>query len=200
MNRFVRHAGAAAALSFVLAVLVFGAALDGYFQHLHPVALLGAAGVPRATAFNALAFVLPGALAAWQTWALRTTLPADAPASARIGLQLVLLSALAFALQGLLPLDPRDLDALATRLHATAWMLWWIAYAPGALLLGSAAWRARPRRVLPFVAHLLGAASVLCLALAAERWLGAGIAQRLAFAAWFGWLVLAPFLIADDRM
>ena len=86
MNRFDRHAGAAAAFSFVLALLVFGTALEGYSQRLHPVALLGAAGVPRATAFNALAFVLPGALAAWQAWAMGTALPAAAPAVARIGL------------------------------------------------------------------------------------------------------------------
>jgi len=196
VNRYLRHAGSAAALSFASAVLVFGAALEGYSQQLHPVALLGAAGVPRATAFNALAFVLPGAFAAYQAWALRTTLPAGTPAPARIGLQLALLSALAFALQGLLPLDPSDLDAYATRLHATAWMLWWIAFVPGALLLASAAWRARPRRVPPLVAHLVGAAAVVCFAMVAERWLGAGIAQRLAFAAWFGWLVLAP-AIAD---
>jgi len=200
MKRFDRRAGAAAALSFVLAVLAFGAALEGYSQQLHPVALLGALGMPRATAFNALAFVLPGALAAGQAWALRTRLPAGASASARIGLQLVLLSTLAFALQGLLPLDARDLDADATRLHAIAWMLWWIAFVPGALLLASAAWRARPRRVVPGVVHLLGAASVVCFALAAERWLGAGIAQRFAFAAWFGWLVLATALVTDDRV
>lgn len=198
MNRAARHAGAFAALLFIASLLGFGAAIEGYSQRLHPVALLGAAGIPHAVAFNALAFLLPGSLAAWQAWSLRSALPPHARASARIGLQMVLLSALAFALQGLLPLDPRDLDGTVSRLHAAAWMLWWIAFAPGALLLASAAQRARPRRVVAFLVHLLAAVSVVCLALPAERWLGAGIAQRLAFAAWFGWLVLAPVSAVRD--
>jgi hypothetical membrane protein len=191
----MRLAGVAAVLLFAGSVLGFGAALDGYSHQAHPAGLLGAAGIPRAMAFNLLAFVLPGALAAWLAWRLRTRLPADAPFSARIGLQLVLLSALAFASQGVLPLDPRDLDAHATRLHASAWMLWWIAFVPGVLLLAMAALRARSRRVMAFVVHLLAAVSVIGFALPAERWLGAGIAQRLAFAAWFGWLVLVPAFV-----
>lgn len=194
MNHVMRRAGFAAAASFVPAVLAFGHALDGYSQSLHPVALLGATGVPRALAFNLLAFVLPGALAGCQAWALRTALPVQASAAARIGLQLVLLSALAFALQGLLPLDPRDLDDRASRLHATAWMLWWIAFVPGALLLALGAWRAR--RPSSSIVHLLAALLVACFALLAERWLGAAVAQRLAFAAWLGWLLLAPWCVS----
>ena len=199
MNRAMHLVGIVAALLFAGCVLGFGAVLDGYLHQLHPAGLLGAAGIPRAMAFNVLAFALPGALAAWLAWRLRTTLVADAPFSARIGLQLVLLSALAFATQGVLPLDPRDLDAYATRLHASAWMLWWIAFVPGALLLASAAWRARPRRLMSSVMHLLAAVSVIGFALPAERWLGAGIAQRLAFAAWFGWLILAPAFVPQKH-
>lgn len=199
MNRATRLAGIVAALLFAGSVLGFGAVLDGFSHQVHPAGLLGATGIPRALAFNALAFVLPGVLAAWLAWRSRTRLPAGAPFSSRIGLQLVLLSALAFASQGVLPLDSRDLDAHATRLHASAWMLWWIAFVPGALLLAWAAWRDRPRRLMSFVVHLLAAGSVIGFALPAERWLGAGIAQRLAFAAWFGWLVLAPAFADDTR-
>jgi hypothetical membrane protein len=199
MNHAMRLVGVAGALLFAGSVLGFGVVLDGYSHQLHPAGLLGAAGIPRAMMFNVLAFVLPGALAAWLAWRLRATLPADAPFSARIGLQLVLLSALAFASQGVLPLDPRDLDAYATRLHASAWMLWWIAFVPGVLLLAMAALHTRQRRVMAFVVHLLAAVSVIGFALPAERWLGAGITQRLAFAAWFGWLVLAPAFAGDTR-
>jgi len=199
VNRVMHLVGVAAALLFAGSMLGFGAILEGYLHQVHPAGLLGAAGIPRALAFNAFAFVLPGALAAWLAWRLRAALPADAPFSTRIGLQLVLLSALAFASQGVLPLDPRDLDACATRLHASAWMLWWIAFVPGALLLAWAAWRARPRRLMSLVLHLLAAVSVIGFALPAERWLGAGIAQRLAFAAWFGWLVLVPAFADDTR-
>lgn len=199
VNRAMRLAGIAAAMLFAGSVLGFGAVLDGYSHQGHPAGLLGAMGIPHAMAFNLLAFVFPGALAAWLARRLRTRLPADAPFSARIGLQLVLLSALAFASQGVLPLDPRDLDAHATRLHASAWMLWWIAFVPGAMSLAAAALRARPRRVMAFIVHLLAAVAVIGFALPAERWLVAGVAQRLAFAAWFGWLILAP-AFADDTL
>ena len=57
-----RYLGLIAATAFVLAVAGFGAALPGYLQGSHPVALLGAAGVPHALGFNLLAFVLVGGL------------------------------------------------------------------------------------------------------------------------------------------
>src|SRR5690606_34606254 len=47
----------AAGICFALALAGFGSALTGYAQLHYPVALLGAAGVPRATAFNLLGFV-----------------------------------------------------------------------------------------------------------------------------------------------
>ena len=43
---------------------------------------------------------------------------------------LVQLSALAFAAQGVVPLDPEDTDATASRLHVLAWMLWQLLSAP----------------------------------------------------------------------
>src|SRR3546814_20130668 len=63
------------------------------------------------------------------------------------------LSALAFAAQGLLPLDPRDLEADASRMHATMWTLWWVALLPAAVLLAFASRSRGPSRAL-------GAASV----------------------------------------
>ena len=41
------------------AALAFAPWLDGYSHARHPLALLGAHGVPHATAFAALAYVLP---------------------------------------------------------------------------------------------------------------------------------------------
>jgi hypothetical protein len=140
-----RAAAAAAGLVFVLAVLLSGAGLDGYSHRVLPVGVLGAHAVAHATAFNYAAFVLPGALAAWLAWHRRGLLPASAGWPARLGTGMVLLSALAFALQGLLPLDLGNLDGRASRLHAAAWTLWWVAFVPGALLLALAANRAGPR-------------------------------------------------------
>ena len=62
--RLLPLTGALAALVFVGAVAGFGVALSGYSQVWHPVAVLGAKGVPHALGFNLLGFVLTGVLAA----------------------------------------------------------------------------------------------------------------------------------------
>jgi hypothetical protein len=175
-------AAAAGGLLWGAAVLGFGAMLEGYVQSQHPVALLGARGIERAFAFNALGFVLPGLLVAWAALRLRGSLDA-AGWLERIGAHLWMLSALAFAAQGLVPLDPEDLDARASRLHATVWSLWWIAFLPGALLL---ALRSRG-----FALALLVAAAVVAVAVLLAP---AGFAQRVAVAAWFA------LLAASGRM
>jgi hypothetical protein len=172
-NRTTDAAAAAAGLLWLVVTLGFGAMLDGYSHTRHPVALLGARGIERALAFNLSGFVLPGLLAAWAAIRLRGAL-GDAGWPARIGAHLWLLSALAFAAQGLLPLDPQDLDARMSRLHATAWSLWWIAFLPGALML---ALRSRGFAI----ALLLAAVVVVAAALLTP----AGLSQRIAIVAWF---------------
>lgn len=188
-------AAALAAGVLCLASLVgFALPLPGYIHALMPVGLLGAIGVPRAQAFNALGFVVPGVLMAWSALGLRAALVL-APAGmadgatagrgigwARIGATLWLLSAMAFAAQGIWPLDPRDLDGATSQRHATMWTLWWIAFVPGGLMLAMGLWR--QRRVAATWA-LVGAA-VLLLFAAMPPWLLSGpIAQRVALAAWF---------------
>lgn len=190
MTSVARVAGVAAALLFAAALVAFGVALDGYSHALHPVALLGASGFPHALAFNLLGFVLPGVLAVVVTIALRAALPADSGWPSRIGVQLVFISALAFIAMGLLPLDPTDLESQTSSLHGTAWMLWSLAFVPGALLVAAGCWRtpawalfarltALTAVALPVVAFLLAGA------------LPTAVAQRVAFGLWFGWLILA---------
>jgi hypothetical membrane protein len=190
MSRTSSIAGPAAALVFVAALLGFGLALPGYSQSAHPVAVLGAKGVPHALGFNLLGFVLAGVLAAVAALDLRRRLPGDAGWTLRVGAQLTLLSAVGFVAMGLLPLDPEDLDNPASSLHATAWMLWWVAFVPGALLValglrGRTHWR--PLARISVVAALL----VLFVALLAVELMPAGIAQRFGYAAWLGWLCIA---------
>jgi len=185
-----RHAGSLAALCGVLAALVFGTALEGYSQTRHPLALLGAHGMPRALAFNLTGFVLPGLLAAVAAIALRARLPGDAGWRERIGAQLLLLSALAFAAQGLLPLDPDDLDGPISRWHTTAWTLWWIASAAGAasVAVGLAVrqgWRAFAG------AALMASVLIAGFSLSPPGILPVGIASRVALVAWIGLFVLA---------
>ena len=181
----------AAVLAVVLCVgaaLAFAPWLDGYSHARHPLALLGAHGVPHATAFAALAYVLPGLLDAWVAVQARGRLPDTGGFGARLGVWMLAISALAFALQGLLPLDARDLDSAASRLHAAAWTLWWVAFVPGAALLAWGQARASMRSA-PWFA---GAALLVLLLLAAlpQPLLPAAIAQRVALAAW-----LASYLV-----
>lgn len=199
MNRWSSHYVAAlcafgAGLICLASLVAFALPLPGYVHALMPVGLLGAHGVPRAGAFNLLAFIAPGALMAWSALRLRAGL-AGGPAvnvqagqapvadwSARIGASLWLISAIAFAAQGLWPLDPRDLDGATSQRHASMWTLWWIAFVPGALLLAAGLWRAR--RVA--AAWALGGGVLVLLFAALPPWLLPGpIAQRVALAGWF---------------
>ena len=188
--RLLPLTGALAALVFVGAVAGFGAALSGYSQVWHPVAVLGAKGVPHALGFNLLGFVLTGVLAAVAALDLRHRLPADAGWPARVGAQLLLLSALGFIALGVLPLDPDDLHNEASSLHATAWLLWWVAFVPGAALF-ALGMRGRSRWRPVVTASIVAAAVVLFSALIAVALMPAGIAQRLGYAAWLGWLCVA---------
>ncbi|PSD25544.1 DUF998 domain-containing protein, partial [Stenotrophomonas maltophilia] len=84
MVRLDRWLGLLAAVVFVLAVSGFGAGLEGYAQARHPVALLGARGVPHALAFNLLGFVLPGVLAAVVAERLRRSLSRHCRLASRV--------------------------------------------------------------------------------------------------------------------
>ena len=190
INRAVKFAAIAAAVLFASAVYAFGAALEGFVQAQHPVALLGARGFPHALAFNLIAFVLPGMLAGVVALALRERLPRDANWPVRIGAQLVFLSALAFIAMGLLPLDPNDLESNTSRMHGTAWILWSVAFIPGALLLAFGLWRdplwGRFARI-----SVVGALGVVVSAYFLTALMAPGIGQRIAFGLWFAWLVVA---------
>ena len=185
---------AAALALFAGALLAARIGLPEYAHRLHPVGLRGAIGMPWAFAFNLFAFVLPGVLLLWAGQRLRDAL-GDAGWLARIGSVLVQLSALAFAAQGVLPPDAGDSDATASRQHALAWMLWWIAFVPGVLLLAVGA-----RRGIGFsLACLLAGLLVPLLAVFAPVGSWVGLAQRLAFATWFGWWLVASRASASAR-
>ena len=192
-----RRAAWLAALCAVLAAWGFGAALEGYSQSQHPLALLGARGVPRALAFNLAGFVVPGLLAATAAIALRARLPVEAGWTARIGARMLLLSGVAFAAQGLLPLDPGDLDGATSGRHATAWTLWWIAAAAGAAGVGIGLPRRPGWRALAGIA-LLTSALVAWFALAPPAGWPAGLAPRLGFGTWLG-LLLASGAAGERR-
>lgn len=179
--------------SWLVAAAAFSAPPTGATGAWPLLALAGAGGSPSALAFNATAFVLPGLVAALLAWRARTAAPRAAGWATRLGWQCVLLSALAFAAQGLLPLDPDDLDAAASRRHAVAWTLWWIAFVPGTLLLALGARAATPRRTVTAGLHLAAALAIALLAWGVKGPAG----QWLATVAWLAWLPLAA--VAGQR-
>lgn len=184
MNRPMQALTWAALTAFVAGLIGFALPATGYLHGQHPVALLGARQWPGAIWFNLVVFVLPGLLMVPVALRLYSALAVGAGFWCRIGARLGLLSVLGFALQGLLPLDLDDLDGAGSKWHAAAWLGWWLAFVPGALLL------AFGRIPAPWVG--VAAASVLLIIVwAPPAWLPAGAAQRLACLLWFGWWAMA---------
>ncbi len=180
-----------ASTSFGVAVLLANVGLPEYSHRVHPLALRGASGLPGAMLFNAGAFLLPGIALLLASQALRPSLVGHGWV-ARIGLTLAQLSALAFGLQGALQLDASGQDEHAMRLHALVWMLWWIAFVPAMLLLALGA-----RRGAGFAAACVAAGALvplLAVLAPVDAWVG--LAQRLAFALWLGWWLLAAAMLS----
>jgi len=190
LHRIDRAIGVLAALLFVAAVAGFGLVLPGYDAMRHPVALLGAIGVPHAQAFSVLGFVLPGVLASAVAVRLLLRVPRTAPWSMRVGVQLLMLAGVGFAAMGVLPLDANDIQSPASQYHASAWMVWVLAFVPGTLMYGLGALRLPGWRAQALL-HLGCGAAMLLAAFVLQQWLPAPLAQRLAFACWAVWLVAA---------
>jgi hypothetical protein len=182
-TRGARWIAVAAGLCCLASLYGFGAVLDGYSQRLHPPGLLGARGIELAAAFNLLGFALPGLALAWVGWRLRERL-AQRSRATRIGAWMWSVSALAWAAQGAFVLDPANLDAQSSRLHAAMWLLWALAFVAGALLVGLDAIRRPGERGLALIAWLAAAAMVIVLRDGQFGLMSGPVAQRLALCAW----------------
>lgn len=195
---------AAAALAcFLISLLGFGAALPGYSHASHPVALLGARGVPHWVAFDALGFVVPGLLAWWAHvragWQWQVgAVPMGRVAA--IGWTLCTIAALAFAAQGLLAVDvTRGFGYGVGRLHTAVYMVWWIAFAAGAVLVAIGAGPTTALRRAR-IGTLLAAIVVLAFALFVTVPGAPALGQKIGFAAWLAWLVaIVPGTTATRR-
>lgn len=185
-----RHAGWLAAAFALLAALGFAAALRDFSHTQHPLGALGALEIPGATAFNWLGFIVPGLLATWVFARLRERLPPGAGRAAGIGAWMLAISALGFAAQGLLPLDLADLDGPTSQLHASAWLLWWLAFASGAVLLAAGLRRVPAWRN---AALALFAAAVLAVVLNVlpSAVLAGPVGQRVLLLLWLACVVIA---------
>lgn len=192
-RRAAALAGLLAGPWFAVALVFFAARMPEYDHTLHPPALLGAAGMPDARAWNLLGFLLPGLLATFALQGLHRVLRGrGAGLVARVGMTMLLLSALAFAAQALVPLQlGRAVDAGSARLHIAAWTLWWLAAIAGFLALAAGSLR----RPLTAIGALV-AAALMGLALHAPSLplpLPGGVRERIALAAWFGWIAVASW-------
>ncbi|MEN5208854.1 DUF998 domain-containing protein [Stenotrophomonas terrae] len=192
-NKVMAWAGPLAVVVFIAAVAGFGAQLQGYDQMLHPVSLLGARGIPGGTAFSLLGFVVPGVLAAIVMLDLILRMPASAPRPLRVGGQMLLLGAIAFAAMGLFPLDVDDIENRASQFHASAWLLWLLAFTAAAIALRFAAGKAAGWRTLSTLT-IVCALWMVCSAFLFEIAMPVAMAQRLAFLGWLLWLLAAARL------
>jgi hypothetical membrane protein len=194
--KWLASGGLVAGALFALALAWFAAPLPNYRHADHPPALLGALGYPGATAWNVVGYGLVGMLALLATQALYLALrDAAAGRTARVGATLALLAALAFTAQGIFPLDiSQAIDVGPSRRHVAAWNLWWIAATSGALLTAFGVRRLQGWRTLLPVGAIAAALIVMALLVGVGD-LGNGWLQRIALAAWFGWLAWASLLV-----
>lgn len=128
---------------------------------------------------------------------LRAGLPAEAGWGARVGARLLMLSALAFAAQGLYPIDPQHPDDAATGLHGVVWTLWWLAFAAGAPLWALS--RHVASGMTAIVATLGGLLVPLC-AVAGAVAMPPALAERCAFGLWLAWAAWSVGRAAFSRV
>lgn len=171
----------------ILAIAMFAAAVfaamrvAGWHFGL-PLSLAGSNLSKVAQEFNALGFVAPGALMAFQAVRSRMRMAEDTKSGVRLAMWLWMLAGLAFAAMGVFSLDARvELDSGTNQGHAVAWYLWWSSAALGciAAALGGES-RLRIFAIFAFVEILLGVWYLPSV-------IPAGAAQIFAVLAWMVW-------------
>jgi hypothetical protein len=196
MSRWALHAGWLSGAAFAVALVGFGSLLPGYSQALHPVDVLGAAGVANAAAWNLIGVALPGLLLAAFAIALQRPLQAlDVGAAGRIGGWLLMLSGFAFAAGAVWSLRLELLDGPESKLHVATSMLAWLGWLPSVVLLAWALRRQTGWRRLAITGPLLALAGIACLGLPLQQWLPAlegrgGAVQRIGLLLYFAWPAL----------
>lgn len=195
-RRWMAGAGLLAGPLFAVSLLVFAASLPGYHHADHPPALLGARGYAGSEAWNVVGFELVGLLSALAVEALyRALRDHGARWMARIGVVLMLVSAIAFIGQGLVPLDIRQsIEAPSNRHHIAIWNVWWQSAATGMLVAGIGLRHLRAWRTLAWLG-LATASLTAAMSMSDFGGVPDGWRQRITLVAWFGWLAWASCLV-----
>ena len=197
-ERLALHLGWLAPLWFaaVLAAWAFGLPASA----VAPVGQLGAIGASGAAAFNALGLMAPGLALVLFSIALERVLVRDvAGRAARLGTGMLMICALAFAAQGVFPLDLDELDGPVSQRHASALALALLGQIAAQITLALALRRLPRWRLAATLSLLAGAALAGGLIWPPQDLFPflagrAGLAQRLLLALWFGWFALIAIL------
>ena len=183
--RWAALLGIGASLLFWASVFGFAALRPAYSHATKAVSELGAWGAPNMWGFSILGYVLPGLMLAACGWSLGRR------AGGRVLASLLALSGLGMAISGVFPADIDYMGSLTTIGHVvgnTASLITWVI----AMIL--AAWS--KRKTWPALAGL----SALALALMVGAFflyetLLPGIVQRITFAIFFGYFLVAALLL-----
>lgn len=196
-TRPAMHAGWLAGACFAVAVLVLGAAGGGFDAARQPLGDLGALNVSGASLWNVFGFIVPGVLLLIFSLGLETVMRHDeARRGGRLGTGLLMVSALAFAAQGIFPFDMDEPHAMASQWHVSALVFALLALMAGAAFI-SASLKSRPSwRVLVVLGPAFAALLLLFLVHPPQQLFPMlegrpGYAHRVIFAAYFCWFALA---------
>lgn len=195
-RRFGLHLGWICGLLFAGAVYFAAQGLPGYLHARHPIGLLGVAAAPSALVFNTVAYGVAGLALAGFALALESELMRRGLGRlSRVATGLLLIAALAFAAQGLLPLNPQDLDGPLSRRHAVAHAVALLAWLPSTALLALGLASVPSLRGAGLLAAVFALGFGLLLAWPATHWLpgwaaSPGWAQRLVLLIYFLWPAL----------
>jgi hypothetical protein len=135
-----------------------------------------------------LRFAVPGIVLAAIAWGLHGSPIVRKRVVTRIGANLMLISALAFAVQGIVAFDPADPHSFASRLRVAAWSVSWLAFIPGAPMLAMAFGRR-------FAAWSIPASAIMCVPGLMDAFpamaMHAGLVGLAFYPTWFAWWCFA---------
>src|SRR5688500_2498093 len=204
---FGLHLGWISGLLFAGAVYFAAADLPGYVHARHPIGLLGVAAAPAALAFNLVGYGAAGLALAGFAVALEAELMRRGLGRiTRLATGMLLIAGLAFAAQGLLPLDPQDLDGPLSRRHAAAHAIALLAWLPFTVLLVLTLARVATLRGTALLAAVFVLGFGVLLAWPATVWLPGCAAspcwaQRVVLLLYFLWPALLSLrLLRRERL
>lgn len=199
------HGGWFGPLWFVLVALLAGAWREAYVPATQSLSMLGAVGAPGAGWFNLLGYIVTGVVLLLFVIALERGMQRDGAArGGRLGTGLLMVSALAFAAQGVFAFDPAELDAATSQRHASALAFALLGLMAGAMFVAASLRRAPRWRMLTRVGPALAALLLVFLVQPPQQLVPAlagqpGHAQRLILAVYLGWFVLAALVALRRR-